>query len=170
MLSNRPIVSMLYGLHYDEQLTIDTQSEDVINYNVEGVVKNENVDIPLGYFATPEYEHVSAVIYSSLATWGKLRALADNPEEKSVYITFHPNGDSIYPTIKKTIKRDYQEHLLDGLYICHNPFAKHPLNPDLFSHERIAQLFVKDDGELSVIAPDDFLSIRMVHTLTEKKA
>ena len=44
--------------------------------------------------------------------------------------------------------------------MLHNPFAKRPLNPDTLSHERLAQGFVKDDGELDFAAPDDFLLMR----------
>ena len=44
----------------------------------------------MGLFCTPEYSDVSAVIYSSLATWGKVRALADNPSALTIYTSFTP--------------------------------------------------------------------------------
>ena len=165
MAASRPIVSALYGLYHDEELTIVNDSSNVISYNVDKVIKSDSVNVPLGYFLNDSYRNVSAVIYSSLATWGKIRALADNPYAHSVYTTFHPNEHSIKPKVRMTHKREYVEHLMDGLYIFHNPFADRPLRRTSFEHFRVAQFFVKDGGELEVVAPDDFLLFRSLRTL-----
>jgi hypothetical protein len=165
MSAMRPVVSALYGLYHDEMETIASGSTEMISYNVDGVVKNENANIDLGYFCTPEYSDVSAVIFSSLATWGKIRAVANNPSAMSVYTTYHPNPSSLHPIIKQTRKSDYHEHLLDGLCILHNPFAKIPLDPKTLSHERLAQGFVRHDGELDFEAPDDFLLLRSLMSI-----
>jgi hypothetical protein len=165
MAASRPIISALYGLYHDEELTIVNDSSNVISYNVDKVIKSDSVNVPLGYFLNDSYSHVSAVIYSSLATWGKIRALADNPYAHSVYTTFHPNEHSIKPKVRMTHKREYVEHLMDGLYIFHNPFADRPLRRTSFEHFRVAQFFVKDGGELEVVAPDDFLLFRSLRTL-----
>lgn len=165
MAANRPVISALYGLYHDEEATIASGSEHMVSYNVDGAVKNENTDIDLGFFCSEEYSDVSAVVFSSLATWGKVRALADNRDAPSVYVTFHPNPGSIHPIVHTTPKRDYNEHLLDGLCVFHNPFANNPISPETFAHERIAQVFVRPDGELDFIAPDDFLLLRYVQSL-----
>lgn len=165
MSAMRPVIGALYGLYYDEMETIAIGSSEMISYNVCGVVKNENVNIDLGYFCSPEYADVSAVIFSSLATWGKVRAVAHNPAAMTVYTTYHPNPGSLYPIIKQTEKSGYYEHLLDGLYILHNPFAKKPLNPSVFNHERLAQGFVRNNGELDFDAPDDFLLMRSLMSI-----
>lgn len=158
----RPVISALYGLYHDEELTLSTGAANVISYNVDSVVKNESVTVPVGYFADDSYSDVSAGIYSSLATWGKVRALANNPDAKSVYTTFHPNPTDIRPIVRQTPKAEYTEHLLDGLYIFHNPFATRPLHPATLAHSRLAQVFVQPDGELRVEAPDDFLLVRFL--------
>ncbi|MCX4026936.1 glycosaminoglycan attachment site [Endozoicomonas sp. SM1973] len=168
MAAGRPVLSALYGLYHDEEMTIASGSPEVISYNVGGVVKNEITDIPLGYFVDDSYSHISAVVYSSLATWGKIRALADNPNANSVYTTFHPNDADIKPTMKVNPKREYVEDLFDGLYVFHNPFATRPLNKTTLNHSRVAQFFVKEDGELEVIAPNDFLLVRFLQTVNKK--
>ena len=160
MAALRPIISALYGLYHDEEQTIQMKSDRMISYNIDGVLKHENAPIDLGYFCSPEYSDVSAVIFSSLATWGKVRAIANNPEAQSVYTSYHPNPGSLLPIVKHSTKAEYSEHLLDGLCVLHNPFAVAPLNPKTLAHERIAQAFVRDDGELDFVAPDDFLLMR----------
>ncbi|MBL5859756.1 glycosaminoglycan attachment site [Serratia fonticola] len=166
MSGSRAIMAALYGLYHDEDATIKSGSKNVVSYNVGGVIKNENSSIDLGYFCSDEFSDVSAVIYSNLATWGKVRGLADNPNAETVYSTFHPNSDSLFPIVKQTLKSDYHEHLCDGLFVMHNPFAQRPIKPDFFGNERIAQCYVKPDGELDFTAPDDFLLMRFLQTIT----
>jgi hypothetical protein len=168
MSAMRPVIAALYGLYHDEMQTIESGSNKIVSYNVNSVVKNENANIELGYFCTPEYSDVSAVIFSSLATWGKVRALADNPEAMTIYRTYHPNPGHVHPIIKLAQKSEYSEHLLDGLCIFHNPFAVCPLDPQTLYHERLAQGFVREDGELDFEAPDDFLLLRSLMSLNIK--
>lgn len=165
MAAMRPIISALYGLYHDEEQTIQTGSARMISYNVDGVLKHENASIDLGYFCSAECSDVSAVIFSSLATWGKVRAIADSPEDRSVYTTYHPNLGSLLPIVKHSPKSEYSEHLLDGLCVLHNPFAAAPLNPETLAHERVAQAFVRDDGTLYFVAPDDFLLMRSLMSI-----
>lgn len=161
----RPIISALYGLYHDEEQTMALGAQKIVSYNVNGVIKNENANIDLGYFCTPEYADVSAVIFSSLATWGKVRAVAENPGALTVYRTFHPNPGALHPIMRTAKKADYQEHLLDGLCVLHNPFAAQKLDPSTLGHERLAQVFVKPDGELDFVAPDDFLLMRSLMSI-----
>lgn len=165
----RPIISALHGLYHDEEKTIASNAQKMVSYNVEGVVKNKNATIDVGYFCTPEYADVSAVIFSSLATWGKVRAVADNPKAHTVYRTLHPNPGSLHPAMRTATKANYHEYLLDGLCVMHNPFAEHKLDPSALGHERLAQGFVKMDGELDFVAPDDFLLMRFLMTVTPQR-
>ncbi len=161
----RPIISALYGLYHDEEQTIALGMQKMASYNVRSVMKNKNTNIDLGYFCTPEYADVSAVIFSSLATWGKVRAVADNPKALTVYTTLHPNPDDLFPIMRTAKKEDYQEHLLDGLCVLHNPFAIHKLSPSTLGHTRLAQGFVGQDGQLDFLAPDDFLLMRSLMSM-----
>lgn len=167
--ASRPILAALYGLYHDEEATLALKSKEVISYNVDSAIKNESTEINMGLFCTPEFSDVSAVIYSSLATWGKIRALADNPSSPTVYQTFTPNPNSLYPDVHTAQKCDYKEHLLDGLYVLHNAFADHPLPPEVLAHPRIAQCTMQQDGYLDFEAPDDFLLLRYLMSLKPVK-
>jgi hypothetical protein len=104
---------------------------------------------------------ISGVVYSSLAAWGKIRALANNPNARSIYQTLYPRENGLIPERRVAKKSEYYEHQLDGLHIFYNPFAEHPLTPDILGHERIAQ-FIPDGMKLVTIASDDFLLMRMI--------
>lgn len=164
---NRPIFLALYGEYYDEEATIASGAESVVKYSVSEVEKRPGTSIPIGFFRTPEFSEVSAVIFSPVATWGKIRALADKPEGKTIFVTYHPQEGSLFPLVKKAVKREYEEHLLDGLYIFHNPYASNPLNPNLFDHERVAQYTPHPDGGMIENCPDDFLLLRNLFSVNE---
>ena len=166
LAANRPVMSALYGLYYDEETTISQQSPTVLSYTVDSVAKTQKVAVPLGFFLDDSYKHISAVIYSSLATFGKIRALADNPNAQSIYTSFHPNEHALEPLVKITPKSDYTEHLVDGLYVLHNPFAERPLEKDTLSHPRLAQVFASGNGEIEMLAPNDFLLLRFLQTIS----
>jgi len=163
--SNRPPVAALYGLNYDEQAALaeGPSATQIPSHMVSGAVKENGSSVPLGLFLDDTSSEVSAVVYSCLATWGKLRALADNPSAASFYKTIHPAPNGIIPEIRVTKKENYCENLMDGLYIFHNPYAKNPLGLNVFDHARVAQMFL-DGDELKSIAPDDFLLMRMIQT------
>lgn len=168
MAASRPILAAIYGLYYDEETTIAQSAPQVISYPVEAVVKSETTDIPVGLFCTDNYADVSAVLYSSLTTWGKVRALADNPIAQTVYTTFHPNTRGLNASVKRAIKKDYREDLLDGMYVLHNPFANEPIPHGVLSHARVAEIRVSTDGQLQVDSPDDFLLMRQLMSVTVK--
>lgn len=168
---NRPIMAALYGIHYDEQAAIamGPGATEIPQIPVVGAIKSNGADVPLGLFLDDSNREVSAVIYSCLATWGKIRALADNPEAHTVYRTFHPPDEGLVPVMRTALKSEYSEHLLDGLHVFHNPFADRPLDVATLEHERLAQFVMKDDG-LHILAPDDFLLLRMLHTVITRDA
>jgi len=41
------------------------------------------------------------------------------------------------PEVRRARERDYSEHLLDGLRVLHNLFAKHPLSVDVFKNPSV---------------------------------
>ena len=165
MESNRAIMAALYGIYFDEEATIASGSDRIIARHVEEVEKKEDVSVSLGYFFNEEHSEISAVIYSCLVTWGKIRALADNNEALSIYTSYHLNTKSIVPEVRVAEKKDYVEYLADGLYIFHNPFATYRLSPQCLGHERIRQIVPETDGSMKVISPDDFLLTRQLNSL-----
>lgn len=164
--ANRPIMAALYGVYFDEEQTLSIGSSQVIQRPVDGIAKTPTADVPAAYFLDDGLEHVSAILYSPVANWGKIRALADAPEAQTIYTTLHPNPGSLKSTIRRQVKSDYTEDLLDGLYVLHNPFATHPLSIDVFDHPRVAQFVVDSSGDQRFVAPDDFLLVRMLQSFT----
>jgi hypothetical protein len=166
--AGRPLFVAIYGLYHDEAVTAPN-ADKVVSYKVSAAPKNMTAEVPMGLFCDDSYADVSAVIYSSLVTWGKVRALADNPTARTIYTTFHPQAGTLKPTVRREIKRDYSEHLLDGLYVLHNPFAARPIPHGVLSHPRLAEVRVAFDGELQIKAPDDFLLVRTLQSFREKE-
>ncbi|RQV96436.1 glycosaminoglycan attachment site [bacterium] len=169
MEASRPIMAALYGVYFDEEATMENQKENVVRYSVDEVRKNVQANVPVGLFTDSRCQEISAVIFNPLATWGKIRAMADNPDALSIYTTFHPRENSIMPIVRQTKKSEYYEHLLDGMYIFHNPFATHPLDANAFHHDRIAQFCPDRSGILHTVEPDDFLLMRVVFSARQKQ-
>jgi hypothetical protein len=165
--ASRPILAAMYGLYFDEAATQPDASK-VVRYQVSAAPKSPTVEIPMGLFCDDRYSDVSAVIYSSLATWGKVRALADNPSAKTIYTSYHPSDKGLLPEVRHTPKSEYREHLLDGMYVLHNPYAKRPLPPGSFSHQRVAEIRIDARGDMHIVAPDDFLLLRTLMSVTER--
>lgn len=163
LTANRAIVAALYGIYYDEEQTIASQAESVITHHIDAIYKSETATVSIGMFVDDSYKDVSAVVFGPLATWGKVRALADAPQRNIEFTTLHPSdGTGLTPEVRTAMKADYVEPLLDGLYVLHNPFAERPLPPDVLAHERLARFEVEADGGVRAFCPDDFLLMRML--------
>lgn len=167
--ASRAILAALYGLYFDEG-AMAKDAVNVVRYNVAAAPKTPTTDVPVGLFCDDSYADVSAVVYSALATWGKLRAMAENPTAKTIFQTYHPGDNGLLPTILTRFKHEYHEHLVDGLYVLHNPFARHPLPPGALSHPRLSEVTMDPSGELLFRAPDDFLLVRTLMTVVERPA
>lgn len=161
---DRPIQAALYGRHIDEEQTMAEGLSTVLEREIAAVSKRPGVDVPVGLFCSDVCKEISAVVYSAVAGWGKVRALADSPGQLSVYTTLHASTSSSMPEVRRTRKRDYSEHLLDGLHVLHNPFATHPLSVDVFKHSSVSQDRVDRDGSLHRIREEGFLMTRQINT------
>lgn len=169
MAANRPIMVALYGHYFDESEVYEEDGKLYVRQrHIKGAYKENGSEVPVGLFLDDSYADISAVIYSPVATWGKIRALAKNPGIPAVFVTLHPAEDSIIPELRKKRSSEYEEHLLDGLYVFHNPNAKRPLDRSAFNHERVAQFWLREDG-YEVICPDDFLMFRQIMAFVPKE-
>jgi len=162
---SRPSLAAFYGLYYDEAAT-PPEAERVVSYNVAAAIKPSGAHVPVGLFCDDTYSEVSAVIHSSLVTWGKLRALATDSKVDAVFSTLHPKHGSLLPEVRATPKAQYHEDLLDGVYVFHNPFAKHPVPSGILSHPRITEVTADPhSGMLFFRSPDDFLLTRTLFSI-----
>lgn len=141
MACQRPIEAVLYSYYVDEERFIATGGNQgrLIGEELLQVFKDNGSPIDLGLFTTPNYREISAVIFSGCATIGKVRALSSDPDPNIVFKAMRLNQNSNNPHIIQKSKLSYQENLLDGLRVYHNPFARHPLDPALFRHPSIFQ-------------------------------
>lgn len=108
-------------------------------FDVPTARKANGADISLGYFRSDGMKEVSAVVFSSTATWGKVRALSNDPNPNVMFDMLRYNANGPQPIHEVLPKPRYQEPLLDGLHVFHNPFATHPLAWDTFRARGVVQ-------------------------------
>jgi len=101
------------------------------------VEKDNGAEIELGFFQSPRFRHISAVVFSHLATWGKVDAMCGNPDAfiRSIWLT--PEG--MKPIVTSAI--ECTETITDGLRIYHNPYATNPLPLEAFRREGVVQFW-----------------------------
>ncbi len=168
--TNIPIIMALYGIYNDEELTIETSSKQIICTPMDFLKKRKDTLIQCGYFTNSEMSDISAIIYSPVATWGKIRALAKRDNPNMIFTTTHPGRNAdLNPETRKSYKSDYREHLLDGIYLFHNPFAKTPFPIKLFNRPEITQYYWDAEGKSKVNISPDFLISRIVFNTIIKR-
>lgn len=132
-------------------------------YDLEGrqsFLKNGQVLLPLGIFDRDEFTDVSAVIYSSLATYGKVRALGRSTADFIFQAARIRNNVELVPI--SADKNDYKETLRDGLRVFHNPRAEVPLPLNMFNVPDVRE-FRFFNGEMHTTChPDGDLCMRQV--------
>jgi hypothetical protein len=129
----------------------------------ERVWKASGAEVEFGLFTDGRAAEVSAVIYSSVATFGKVQALAP-PERASVFTALRYNATGPQAFLITAPRQDYEEGVLDGLHVFLNPHAAIPLDPTTFLHPDIAIHHGFDD-ELRIVrtdTPHGFLFSRSV--------
>lgn len=131
---------------------------------VGAVQKPNGAEVPLGLFRNSRFSKVSAVIYSSVATFGKARALGDDTDDFIFWAL--RIKDNLYPIRISAKKSEYSESLTDGLRLFTNPFAENPLDLEMFGDPGIRVFDADTDGNFLVSChPDGDLCMRMVHHL-----
>lgn len=95
---------------------------------IEFITKENGSEIPLGFFSNNLIPEISAVIFSNLATIGKVRALTKDVDDRDMLFSFSRyNKNGLHPIKGVVRKQDYFETIEDGLTIFLNPYAKKPL-------------------------------------------
>lgn len=129
-------------------------------------LKNGRTQLPLGIFSRQEFRCVSAVMYSSVATYGKVRALGRS-DLGLVFqaVRIRNNTELVKVTGDKS---EYRETLRDGLRVFHNPNADTPLPDDLFDVEDVREFRVIDGDLAASSNPEGDLCMRQVFRIAEK--
>lgn len=156
------IVRLLYAFESTLSITNHQTNETIIigESRCFQVQKSPGVNLELGLFTDNRMTEVSAVIFSTRATFCKVRALAKEGNHLVIFMGARmiqlENLTGFQPFIIN--RPDYQETVLDGLHILINPFAKYPLDIRLFDNKEVAihSYDPETDSYLSEI-PHDFL-------------
>src|SRR6185369_12988615 len=100
------------------------------------VRKENGTEIPLGFFLDGSMVEISAVIFSNVATYGKVVALANDKDSIRCFVTArHGHTELNY------YFQNYTESVLDGTFVLHNPNARFPLGTQKFKELGIAQIY-----------------------------
>lgn len=138
------IQRVIYGLTKAEY----RNGEPYFEYSDHVIKETNGAKIPIGLFNDESYSHISAVIFSPIATFGKLRALQSKKEKNIIFETYKYNKYGEKGTIETVPHKKYRESLLDGLSVYINPHATIPLKTDLFDSPDIAINYTLHDNKV----------------------
>jgi hypothetical protein len=168
LASQRTIEAALFGYYVDEEKYL-REGGELKGYEVESVAKDNGSSIDIGVFKNEEFKWLSAVMFSSCATWGKVRALSADPNPNIMFeaVKYNPNGAK--PHFVRAKKANYTERLLDGLRVYHNPLATHPLDPGVFRNRDVFQSYYSEvSGDWLYEFREGLLLFRRVETLVRR--
>lgn len=157
--SRSALPTYLYGNTHAAQRELDGSLKIVVT-PVETHQWNKKV-IPSGFFKLEGAENVSAVIFNASATLSKFNRIGvlTGFGSKRVRLTRTGVAINLDPNASEPIKfrhevndAGYTETWIEGMDVYHNPWAKHPLNPDMLpgaAHHRLLP-----DGQVLSTSPD----------------
>lgn len=158
--TNRSINHVLYGIKgykfRNPNNKVYTEITECIDEPF--IEKDNGSEIQLGFFANKQMEEISAVLFSNVATFGKVRALTKDKDPRQMLFIFSKfNTNGLHPIEGMLPKQQYHETLESGLHLYLNPFAKYPLPDDFiksfpswsyFDFEKKMPFGDSKDGEL----------------------
>ncbi len=135
--TSQAIMRVLYGLKGFEYTDPNNKIFSNVTRSIMDpfIEKNNGSEIPLGFFTNNQMEEISAIIFSNVATFGKIRALTKDKDPREMIFSFAKYNEKGFRPIQGRLpKKYYSEKLDSGLAIYLNPFAKNPLTKDFLSH------------------------------------
>lgn len=139
-----PIMALLYDYYVDE----DAYNDNPYLYPngppgiSMGSVKKENgAEIVLGFFEDDSFSDISVILLSTTATWGKVEAMSKNNSITRYINTLWWSNTDGDPVFRPLTKQNHKEKIRDGLLVFHNPYAKHPINANIFKVDGVVQVF-----------------------------
>ena len=136
---------------------------------LEYFIKPNGTKIELGVFLDGRMKEISGVMFSNLATWGKVRAMCADPNPNILFASKRFNEKGVQPRQRLLKKQDYQESLLDGIHIFLNPNAEIPVPPSMLNWPDVVYHSMGDEGIPLDSAKDGAIYWRMVTTLDPDK-
>ncbi|MGW8444421.1 hypothetical protein ACWGXJ_26315 [Paenibacillus sp. S33] len=135
--ASAPIQRVLYGLMKAEY------RGDEPHYEVSDhiIKKSTGARIPIGIFNDSKFSHISGVLFSSVASFGKVRAMQPNKQKDIFFETYKFNSFGPEGLTEVVPHTKYKESLIDGLHLFLNPFAANPIDDALFSSPGLAKSY-----------------------------
>lgn len=137
-----PMAALLYGYYYNT----DTENYEKRDFIIKPNTKSE---IPIGLFNDSGMEHISAIIFSSVVTLGKLTSLSISQNKSplktnSVMMVRHGQDEPHYKLHEVT--EEQPEYLSDGVFVFHNPNAKNRILLDVFDKTNVINISCNESG------------------------
>lgn len=170
---DRPIRALLYDHYVDEDAYLDNPEmfpKEPPSVKLGFVTKDNGAEIPLGLFNDAAMSEVSAIVFSCLATWGKLSAMSQNAATETIIDTLWATPPDGKPERRQCAKAEHIETVRDGPQIYHNPFATIPLPPHVFRAPRVVQHYFEcETGEWNYEGHTEALLFRQVHARVKNR-
>lgn len=129
---NRPIMSVLYDHYVDEPAYVRNRAafpNGPPTRHLGFVTKDNGAEIELGLFNDDRMRHISAVLFSCTATWGKISALSpQTPEHQTMMRTLWGATPDGRPMERVGRADEIGETLIDGLQV-YQPVRHLPPRP-----------------------------------------
>lgn len=134
-ISDTPLVELLYGVRTIAGCAPDGTPQ----YQHTPISEHRgSKTIPSRFFAQPDAEHVSAVLWSNSGTVGKFNRMAalqglatSNIHMLRCGLRYDPHPDALEPEWFVERIGDREEAWEEGLVLLHNPYALRPLPDDV---------------------------------------
>ncbi|EAO5054146.1 hypothetical protein FZH48_24080 [Salmonella enterica] len=152
-ISKNSLAHYLYGYYHDWQH--NENGELQITPRLIGEHRWGDKTIPSGFFNLENSEHISAVIFTNDASFGKFNRMGlmngfapEGTQMRRVGTRLNPdpNATEPLPFVLNVNDESYQESWIEGLDVYHNPNALIPLSPLIF--ENAAQHYLLPDGNV----------------------
>lgn len=146
--------SALPGYLYGQHSTWWFDESNILHIDHEAVTHHRfgEKEIPSGFFAQPNAEHISGVLFSNSATLSKFNRMGYlagfgsrrvKMVRQGTCVNPDPNADRPKEFTECVHDPHYTETWSEGLSLFHNPQALHPVEPEMFPN--IAHHFFDSD-------------------------
>ncbi len=138
-----PMMALLYGKYYNP---IKEAYENKSSIEKEGT----QLSVPIGIFNDMQYSDISAVLYTSTLSTGKISSLSisrGDTSQNEVYCLYRDYENAPFYKLN-IVNCEAPENLADGVFVFHNPNARNKLPLEYFSNECITQFTINSHGNI----------------------
>jgi hypothetical protein len=124
-------------------------------------LKDGRVPLSTGLFLDDRISEVSGILFTSLATFGKARALSYGGDGGFFFQAVRIRNN-VEPILIGAPRAEYRESLRDGLRLFHNPHASTPIQAGAFEPDDIREFRLVGDEMWTTCHPYGDLCMRQV--------